>query len=70
MLTPRAVLQRPDLAPQKLNITTYEPDLVSPGYYFIAPIDHKSDDGRNLFIPAQIGPHIYDNDGVSTSETL
>lgn len=53
---------RPDLRPPRLNITTYFPDRLAKGYWFVAPY---ADLGAQSGVPGfcQIGPHIYDGDG-------
>jgi hypothetical protein len=55
--------KRPDLRPPRFNVTTYRPEQLSPGYWFVAPyVDLGAQSGSpNL---CQIGPHIYDDQGV------
>ncbi|KAI1269250.1 ASST-domain-containing protein [Xylariaceae sp. FL1019] len=55
---------RPDLMSPKWNITYHHRELVAPGYWFVTPfkfIGHSLDDVK--WIPCQVGPMIYDNDG-------
>jgi hypothetical protein len=61
--------QRPDIRPPKFKVTTHHPNAVSSGYWFIAPygdLDHKWYLDRK-FSAAQVGPHIYDSQGVYES---
>jgi hypothetical protein len=49
----------------RFDISYYHRDLVSPGYWFVAPygvIDPEAPTQR--WEPCQIGPHIYDGDGT------
>jgi hypothetical protein len=60
--------QRPDLRAPKWNITKHKPELICPGYWFVTPyIDWWGAPARLEYTPYQVGPHIYDGDGVSMS---
>ncbi|KAJ5926016.1 hypothetical protein N7454_007526 [Penicillium verhagenii] len=49
----------------KWNITHYDRSAVAPGYWFTAPYwQHDGDRDTGLWVPYQIGPHIFDEDGV------
>ncbi|KAJ6023729.1 hypothetical protein N7540_004526 [Penicillium herquei] len=49
----------------KWNITYHDREAVAPGYWFTAPYwTHDGDRETNQWIPYQIGPHIFDQDGV------
>ena len=52
--------QRPDLKPPKWKLTVHRPDLVSSGYWFVAPYE-----GEHLqtYGTPWIGPAIYDSAG-------
>ena len=55
------IIQYPNLSPPSFAVTTHNRSAVSPGYWFVAPY---TEDG----LPdnqCRVGPHIYDNDGVS-----
>src|ERR1700722_987212 len=63
---PLTFAQRPDLRPPILNVTQYDPAAVSPGYWFVAPYgDILPAPSRWEYQPFEVGPHIYDNAGVS-----
>jgi len=56
-------VSRPDLRPPRWNITTSNAERLSPGYWFIAPYaDLGAQSGSAS--SCQIGPHIYDDEGV------
>lgn len=49
----------------KLEIKYEDRDRVSPGYWFVSPYLHIEPDApTHQFHQYQIGPHIYDQDGV------
>ncbi|CAI7592363.1 unnamed protein product [Penicillium manginii] len=49
----------------KWNITYHDRSAVAPGYWFTAPYwSHGGDKSTNQWVPYQIGPHIFDQDGV------
>ncbi|KAJ5683365.1 hypothetical protein N7462_006530 [Penicillium macrosclerotiorum] len=49
----------------KWNITYHDRSAVAPGYWFTAPYwTHDGDKVTNQWVPYQIGPHIFDQDGV------
>ena len=54
-----AVVQRPDLVAPAITIYENRRDLVTPGYFFLAPYQQ-----------VQETPHIYDNDGVSCNRLV
>lgn len=55
--------QRPDLRAPKYNITTTANS--TPGYIFVAPYtDLLAHAATRLYEPSQLGPAIYDQDGV------
>jgi len=50
-------------------VTKYDPSQISAGYWFVAPYtDFKNLPDRSEYTPAQVGPHIYDGDGVCQSQ--
>ncbi|KXT07710.1 hypothetical protein AC579_7860 [Pseudocercospora musae] len=51
---------RPEIRAPKWNVNVHYPDLVSPGYWFVAPREPL---GANEQIGGWIGPTIYDNAG-------
>lgn len=49
----------------KFNVQYENRDRVSPGYWFVAPYLHIGPDPPStLYEQYQIGPHIYDGEGV------
>lgn len=59
---------RPDIKAPLFDVAIYEPDKVSPGYWFLAPYWLISPESfTQKFQPCQVGPHIYDADGVCVS---
>ena len=48
---------RPDLAAPIWDVKTYHPELVSPGYWFVAPYKALDQDQADR---SWVGPHIYD----------
>ena len=58
--------QRPDIRAPKYEFTYYDRDAATPGYIFTAPYGILDvPPVRPEFLPCQVGPHIYDMDGVS-----
>jgi len=58
--------QRPNFKPPKLNVTVHNQDRLDPGYFFLAPHGFLAEFGLSTtYIPHQVGPHIYDQGGVS-----
>ncbi|PYI10928.1 hypothetical protein BO78DRAFT_393478 [Aspergillus sclerotiicarbonarius CBS 121057] len=58
-------VQMPNIRAIKFNVTHHHPDLVSPGYWFVAPywyFEADAPDGK--YMPCQVGPHIYDGNGT------
>lgn len=54
----------------KLDVRVYDRDAVTPGYWFVAPYNtnNKWDAHQGpLFETCQVGPAIYDGNGVSIS---
>lgn len=51
------VVQRPDLAAPLWDVKVYHKDLVSPGYWFVAPYKALDQDQADR---SWVGPHIYD----------
>ena len=61
----RAAVQLPKHRITKWNITYYDRSAVAPGYWFTSPYwFHDGEKKTNQWIPYQIGPHIFDQDGV------
>jgi hypothetical protein len=57
--------QLPNHRAIKWNITYHDRSSVAPGYWFVAPyFVAESEPATNRWIPSQIGPHIFDQDGV------
>ncbi|KIW18692.1 hypothetical protein PV08_02981 [Exophiala spinifera] len=57
-------VSRPDIRAPRWNVTKHHPDLITPGYWFVAPYTTWATVPDRLeFSPAQVGPHIYDGDG-------
>lgn len=55
----------PHIRALKFNITYHDPDLVSPGYWFVAPYTRiDQEPPTKKWEPCQIGPYIYDANGV------
>ncbi|KAJ9616214.1 hypothetical protein H2204_013958, partial [Knufia peltigerae] len=55
---------RPDIRAPRWNVTKHYPDLITPGYWFVAPYTNwVTVPDRLEYLPAQVGPHIYDGDG-------
>ena len=52
---------RPDLKAPKWNVTVYQPELVSPGYWFVGP--YRSPRNKEDETDTWVGPHIYDGNG-------
>jgi hypothetical protein len=49
----------------KFNVHYLNRERVSPGYWFVAPYLHIDPDApTSLYEQYQIGPHIYDGEGV------
>jgi hypothetical protein len=58
-------LQLPDVRAVKFNIEYHNRERVSPGYWFVSPYLHiDPDPPSSLYEQYQIGPHIYDDEGV------
>lgn len=58
-------VQLPHIRALKFNITYHDPDLVSPGYWFVAPYTRiDQEPPTKKWEPCQIGPYIYDANGV------
>ena len=58
-------MKRPDLTPPLLHVSNYHPEQIEHGYLFIAPYHTMIPSPPSvLWIPSQIGPHIYDMNGV------
>jgi hypothetical protein len=56
----------PHVRASRFNVTYYDRDATSPGYWFVAPyFRNGAEPPTNRYTPCQIGPHIYDADGVS-----
>lgn len=61
----RIPVQLPDVRAVKFDITYLDRDRVAPGYWFISPYLHIApDEPTSLYEQYQVGPHIYDQDGV------
>jgi len=57
--------QLPDVRAVKFDIERLDRDRTAPGYWFVSPYLHIEPDGpTTVYEPSQIGPHIYDEDGV------
>ena len=70
-LTRSFLLQLPNHLITKWSITYHDREAVAPGYWFTAPYWlHDGDRETNQWIPYQIGPHIFDQDGVRTHPPL
>ncbi|KAK5172364.1 uncharacterized protein LTR77_004003 [Saxophila tyrrhenica] len=54
--------KRPDLRPPRYNVTTYKPESLNSGYWFVAPYADLGAQSGSASL-CQIGPHIYDNRG-------
>ncbi|KAJ5147868.1 hypothetical protein N7526_001220 [Penicillium atrosanguineum] len=55
----------PDHRIVKWNITHYDRSAIAPGYLFTAPYwTHDGDAETDQWVPYQMGPHIFDQDGV------
>lgn len=55
----------PDVWALKYNVHIHDRARISPGYWFVAPyLQMDPDSPTNLFDPYQVGPYIYDGDGV------
>jgi len=49
-----------------MNVKKHIPDQIAPGYWFFAPYGELGGIPDRLeYIPYQVGPMIYDGDGVS-----
>ncbi len=65
MITISDITQRPDLQPLIFNITKHDSNAISAGYLFVAPYAQiMPAAARYEYVSCQVGPHIYDNDGV------
>jgi hypothetical protein len=61
----RIFVQLPDVRAVKFDITYQDRNRVAPGYWFVSPYLHISpDEPTSLYEQYQVGPHIYDQDGV------
>ncbi len=59
------ISKRPDIRAPRWNITKHRPDAINHGYYFVSPYTYwQSIPDRLEYQPYQVGPHIYDGDGV------
>lgn len=59
------MFQLPKYRIMKWNITYHDRAAVAPGYWFVAPYFLNEGEARtNMWIPDQIGAHIFDQDGV------
>ena len=57
---------RPDIRVPRMNVKKHIPDQIAPGYWFFAPYGELGGIPDRLeYIPYQVGPMIYDGDGVS-----
>ena len=58
-------MQRPEIKAPILDVTKYDPENVSPGYFFVAPFAkvYQENPAVGYWQPCQTGPHIYDSDG-------
>lgn len=54
-------MTRPEIKAPLLDVTIYEPEKVSSGYWFLTPYGRRTPSIPNT---CQVGPHIYDSDGV------
>jgi hypothetical protein len=64
-------LKLPEVRALRFDVAYYDRESVSPGYWFVAPygvIDPEAP--TKQWKPCQIGPYIYDADGVRLSQTL
>lgn len=54
------------------EVAVYEPELVTPGYWFVAPYAHivQQSHAGNYYQACQTGPAIYDSNGVGRSLPL
>jgi len=60
------IFQRPDIRAPLWHVTKHEPSLITPGYWFVSPYAYwKNIPDRLEYTPYQVGPHIYDGNGVS-----
>lgn len=58
-------VSRPDIRAPKFEVVKHNSDLISPGYWFVAPYPVMAPEPREKkWSPCQVGPHIYDADGV------
>lgn len=60
-------ITRPELKAPRLNVTEYYPDAIKDGYWFFAPytdLESQPKSARREHVPFQVGPHIYDRNGV------
>jgi hypothetical protein len=64
-----STLKEPDIRAPRWKVTKHQPNLINPGYWFVAPYSTWEPTPERLeYQPFQVGPHIYDGDGVSSSE--
>lgn len=62
-------LQRPEIRAPKFDVKYHDRRLVSPGYWFVAPYTVlEPEPPTKKWMPCQVGPHIYDADGVSYTD--
>lgn len=70
-------LQRPDLSPPRIEVTSFNENLTTPGYFLITPYSPSADSdlasgsgGSSTTVQIQNGPYIYDSKGVSMIQSL
>jgi hypothetical protein len=57
--------QRPEIKAPKFNVTYYDREKTASGYWFVAPYSYIEMRDRSVgWTPCEIGPHIYDSEGV------
>jgi hypothetical protein len=64
-------IKLPEVRAVRFDVAYYDRESVSPGYWFVAPygvIDPEAP--TKQWKPCQIGPYIYDADGVCLSQSL
>ena len=59
------LIQLPDVRALKWEVTHHDRGRLAPGYWFVAPYGQiNPEQHTQKYQQYQVGPHIYDNDGV------
>jgi hypothetical protein len=63
--------QRPDIKAPRYEVIIHDLGSLSPGYWFAAPYSViDPEDPTKKWMPCQVGPHIYDGNGVRSLSNI